>query len=120
MGDAFRSGGWGMYPTVIAGLVLVGAAISYAVRPDARGRLGVRALAMLTFLVACLGFVSGVIRSCTAAADPETGRFVIVGIGESLTNIGLGLVMLVAAGIATAIGTYRTEPRTGGAELHGL
>ena len=34
MGEAFRLGGWGMYPTLFIGVLLVGAAVGYAVRPE--------------------------------------------------------------------------------------
>ncbi|HEY1811860.1 MAG TPA: hypothetical protein VGG74_05855 [Kofleriaceae bacterium] len=117
MTDAFHMGGWGMYPTLIAGLVLVATAIGFAISPDARRRLLVRALASLTLLVGTLGFVSGVIKTFTSCAP--TFQIALEGIGESLANIGLALVMLVMAGIATAIGVGRRggEPPD---HLHGI
>ncbi|HEX4449597.1 MAG TPA: hypothetical protein VH143_01950 [Kofleriaceae bacterium] len=105
MSAAFHMGGWGMYPTLISGLVLLGGAFAFAIAPDARRRAVVRALATLTMLVATLGFVSGVIKSCTAC-DYEPS-YVVHGVGESLANIGFGLVLLVIAGIGVAIGTAR-------------
>jgi hypothetical protein len=128
MSEAFRLGGWGMYPTMLAGLVLVTVAIRYAVAPDPRRRALVRSLAMLVFLTSCLGFVSGSIRSLISGAQmaaSDAGNLIAQGIGESLENIGLGLALLVMAAIATAIGTSRAgaEPAKsplGGAELHGL
>jgi hypothetical protein len=99
-----------MYPTTIAGLLLVIAAIQYARQPDRR-RIGiVRTLSVLTFLVSCLGFVTGLIKSFTAVAnvDPhDVGTCVVMGVGESLNNIGLGLALLIVAAIATAIGRLR-------------
>jgi hypothetical protein len=125
MGEAFRLGGWGMYPTAIAGLVLVFTSIKYAVTPDPKRRALVRALAMLVLLAACLGFTTGVIHTLIGAAEQTTGAGNVIaeGVGESLENIGLGLALLVMAGIATAIGTARSAPRApgaSGAELHGL
>ena len=123
MSEAFRLGGWGMYPTLIAGLALGLTAFTYAARPDPRRRQIVKALAMLTFLVSCLGFTAGVIRTFLHAADADLGDLVI-GVGESLHNLGLGLMLLVLAGIGTAIGTFRTgAPRDAGAgatDLHGV
>jgi hypothetical protein len=98
-------GGWGMYPTLVSGLVLLGTAFAFAIAPDARRRAVVRALATLTTLVSTLGFVSGVIKSCIACGSEPS--YVVRGIGESLVNIGLGLVLLVIAGIGVAIGTAR-------------
>lgn len=116
MTDAFHLGGWGMYPTLVVGLILVGNAIGFAIAPDRRRRGLVRALASLTMLVATLGFVSGLIKTCIAA----DGAFDVVvrGFGESLNNIGLGVAMLVMAGIATAVGVARRgDPN---ADLHGV
>jgi len=99
-----------MYPTALVGLVLVFGAIQYARDPD-RGRLQiVRCLSVLALLTSCLGFVSGVIRSFIAGAGVDAkdlGNVVIAGVGESLTNVGLGLVVLVMAWILVTIGAYR-------------
>jgi hypothetical protein len=110
--EAFRLGGWGMIPTTFAGLILMGAALGYAARPE-RARLAVvRSLSVLVALVATLGFVTGVIKtfiSCGTASPSDIPMFAVVGTGESLCNIGLGLGLLVMARIATTVGTYRTR-----------
>jgi hypothetical protein len=110
-------GGWGMYPTLISGLVLLGTAFAFAIAPDARRRAVVRALATLTMLVATLGFVSGVVKSFTAGGD-YLPSLVVRGFGESLVNIGFGLVLLVIAGIGVAIGTARRADERH--DLHGV
>ena len=94
----------------------------YAARPDLRRLHVVKCLSVLTLLVSCLGFVTGVIKSFTSIGDStldDIGKVVVMGVGESLTNIGLGLVMLVMAWIATSIGATRSRPttRSTGAEL---
>ena len=110
MGEAFRLGGWGMYPTLFVGIVLVITAFRFAAGP-ARGRLHtIIGLGVLTFLVSCLGFVTGVIKTMISAGeiDPNApGHVVIIGIGESLRNVGLGLMVLVVATIAVVIGLSR-------------
>lgn len=118
--DAFHDGGWGMYPTTIAGLVLIAAAVRYAQRPDHRRLQSVRALSLLVFLVACLGFVAGVIKSFSFASGKpeELGVYVVAGVGESLNNIGLGIGMLVIATIIRVYGVSRGGAPSGGAELH--
>jgi len=99
-----------MYPTLLAGVVLVAAAIHYARSPDA-GRLRVvRNLQLLVMLVGTLGFISGVIHGFTSVGDLrvyEAGPMAIVCVGEALCCIGLALVMLVASTIATSIGAQR-------------
>ena len=67
--EAFHRGGWGMYPTAIAGTVLVVTAAHYAWRPG-RPSL-VIGLGVLTFLVSCLGFVTGVIKTTLAAGQMD-------------------------------------------------
>ena len=110
MQDAFRLGGWGMFPTLFIGIVLVICAVRFAASP-ARERLPtIVGLGVLTLLTSCLGFVSGVIKTLLAANDIDPnapGHVVIVGVGESLNNIGLGLCLLVIATIATVVGLSR-------------
>lgn len=125
MGEAFHLGGWGMYPTTVAGLALVAVAIRYALAPDARRRQFVRALATLTALTGALGFTAGCIKTFLTAgnlAPTEAVPTVFVGVGESAHDLGLMLCMLVLAAICVAIGAFRTnqQPGVGATELHGL
>ena len=116
--EAFRLGGWGMYPTTIAGVILLVTAIKYARTSDQSALPLIRHLSILTALVGTLGFVTGVIHAFTAcggATQNELPYYVVVGTGESLCNVGLAMVMLVMARAATAYGTYRS--RRGGAAL---
>lgn len=120
MGEAFRLGGWGMYPTALVGVVLIVVAALYAARPDARRMHVVRCLSVLTFFVSMLGFVTGVIKAFTSideSVGPELGNLVVMGVGESLHNIGLGLVSLVMAWTAVSIGAARNRASSRGAEL---
>ena len=111
MGEAFRLGGWGMYPTLFVGIVLLVAAGRFALAP-AKGRLApVIGLAVLITLTSTLGFVTGIINTTTHAGSVEDvgerGGLIIVGFGESLNNIGLGLCMLVLAMIGVVLGLFR-------------
>lgn len=110
MGEAFRLGGWGMFPTLFVGAVLVMMAIRFAISP-VRGRLAtIVGLGVLTGFVSCLGFVTGVIKTLLAAneIDPNApGHVVIVGVGESLNNIAFGLCLLVIGTVATVVGLSR-------------
>jgi hypothetical protein len=108
--EAFRLGGWGMYPTTVAGVILLVTAIRYARSSDASSLPLIRHLSILTALVGTLGFVTGVIHAFTAcggAPANELPYYVVIGTGESLCNVALAMVMLVAARAATAIGAHR-------------
>ena len=113
MSAAFHLGGWGMYPTSVMGLVLLGAAGLYARRPERGGLPVVIGFAVMTFLAGSLGFVTGVIKTLAYAASspPPEGPGVVVaaGISESLHNISLALVLLVLASIVTTVGTIRAR-----------
>jgi hypothetical protein len=116
--DAFRQGGWGMYPTLIAGCFLMFAAFQYARRPGAPRLRVLRFLGVLVILTSMLGFVAGVINTCTHVTPelgPDLGMTVVIGVGESLHNIGAGLVWLVMATIVATFGASRS--RANGAEL---
>jgi hypothetical protein len=102
-----------MYPTTIIGLLLLFAAVRYAMRPESGRLLVVVSLGVMTFLSGCLGFVTGLIRTLAVATSgklPEpVGTITAGGLGESLNNIGLALVLLVLASIATTIGALRAS-----------
>jgi len=115
MSEAFRLGGWAMYPTAIAGLVLIATAWKFAFKPD-RARLGlVKWLYALSALAGTLGFVTGAIKTFIAAGQLPPGDAVataMIGLGESANNLGLALMTMVIATIGVAVGHRR--PATGG------
>ena len=116
--DAFRLGGWGMYPTLAAGVILITCAVRYARTCDAAALPLLKHLSILTLMVGSLGFITGLIKtftSCGNASPTELQNFVVVGTGESLNNVGLALVSLVIARTAIAVGAWRA--RSSGASL---
>jgi hypothetical protein len=112
MMEAFRLGGWGMYPTLISGIFLFVTAVRYARSSDGAALPVIKHLSILTALVGSLGFISGVIKtftSCGGASPSEIAGFVVAGTGESLCNVGLAMIALVMARIATSVGSYRAR-----------
>ncbi|MCX5742938.1 MAG: hypothetical protein NT062_10625 [Proteobacteria bacterium] len=112
-----------MYPTCVVGLVLVGVAFAHAWHPTRRRAGIVRSLSMLTFLVSTLGFITGAIRTLLVASDAPIGelaRLVVGGLGESLNNIGLGLVLLVIAWTAHTVGAARLGAKSTAADLEAV
>lgn len=116
MGEAFRLGGWGMYPTTIAGLVLIVTALRYAFAPDAARALVLRRLSILVFLTGCLGTVVGVMKTflhATELPSAELGGVIVTGVGESLHNLALSLCMLVVGAICATVGAARRTAKDG-------
>jgi hypothetical protein len=106
----FRDGGWGMYPTLVCGLVLLAAALKYALRPERRFVPLLVALNVLTLSAGALGFVSGVIttaRYLEGVGETRSALVAFLGIGESLNNVGCALMFVTAAAIAVTLGTWK-------------
>ncbi|WP_437291228.1 hypothetical protein [Sorangium sp. So ce406] len=109
MSDAFHMGGWGMYPTLVFGLLLLAASVRYAISPERRFVPLQISLGILTLVSGGLGFVSGAIKSLTymGAVQPDARWLWMVGIGESLHNVALALSLLVLSSLAATVGAYR-------------
>lgn len=108
--ELFRLGGWGMFPTLVFGLLLLGAAVRYAMKPEPRWVPLQIALGVLTLTAGFLGFVSGVIVTTQHLSELPAERVTLIGaigIGESLHDVGLALLLMMFAGMLTAIGAVR-------------
>lgn len=112
MQEAFRLGGWGMYPTTFIGLVLLVAAIQYARHPDRRRLHVVRHLNLLVLMSGILGVVTGMIKMCINVPSDQL-HLIVVGFGEALHNVGLALCIMVLARIIVTLGAAR-DPNAGG------
>jgi hypothetical protein len=118
MEEAIRLGGWGMYPTLLFGLVLLVATAVQARRQTPDGQRVVANLRLLVLLSSALGFTAGAVRTLTTVPHDRCdllGVHALVGIGESLVNVGAGLVILVLATIVATVGAWLGGKR--GAEL---
>ncbi|KYF55929.1 hypothetical protein BE08_22710, partial [Sorangium cellulosum] len=109
MAEAFHLGGWGMYPTLVFGLLLLAASVRYAVSPERRFVPLQISLGLLTLMSGGFGFVAGAIKSLTfmGAVPPDARWLWIVGLGESLNNVALALALLVLSSFAATVGAYR-------------
>lgn len=117
MGDAFHHGGWGMYPTAIAVLVLVAASIRFALKPDARKNPLLRQLSLLSFVTGALGTTTGCIKAFMSLDDTTPAYYAIVGLGEALNCVAFGICGVVLGGVFIAIGRARLASKPA-AELH--
>jgi hypothetical protein len=108
--EAFRLGGFGMYPTLVFGLLLIGASLRYAIKPESRFVPLQITLGLLTLFAGALGFVTGLITTFTHmdGVPPDANKWIpLIGAGESLVNIALALALIVLAVIAASIGAVK-------------
>jgi hypothetical protein len=109
MDQAFHNGGWGMYPTLVLGTLMIAASIAYALRPERQLVPLQISLGIMTLVVGSLGFVTGVIKSLTAIHQvPAEQRFIwLIGLGESLNNVALALTLVALGALAISVGAFR-------------
>lgn len=107
--EAFHMGGWGMYPTLLFGLLMIGVAFWYAARPARRLVPLLVSCGLMTFVSGCLGFFTGVIKSLTAIGQvpPDTRYISLIGIAESLTNMVFAFALIMLAMLAVSVGAWR-------------
>lgn len=109
MREAFYLGGWGMYPTLLFGLLMVAASIRYAISPEKRFVPLQVSLGVLTLMAGGLGFVTGMIKVFLSMDQvPPDQRWIwMLGLGEALNCIGLALTLIVTGALAASVGAYR-------------
>jgi MotA/TolQ/ExbB proton channel family len=112
--EFFRDGGWGMYPTVLFGFLMVAAGFLYLLRPESR----------YLPVVFCTGFLAlgaGLLGTCTGLVTtfhyiqkvpvPEQVGIAAQGCAESLNNMILALILAFIAALATLGGVAREVRR---------
>jgi hypothetical protein len=109
MSDFFVAGGWGMYPTLLAGLGLLVASILYSRNPERRYVPLMLALGMFTLLAGSLGFVTGMMACLSGYGGPAAGHdptLIAYGIEEALHNIVLALLLSMIAALFASVGAW--------------
>jgi hypothetical protein len=112
--EFFRDGGWGMYPTVLFGFLLVASGFLYLVRPESRYVAVVFCTALLTVGAGLLGTLTGLIatfRYLDHVPQPDQMKIAALGCAESLNDIVLALILVVIAGLPTLAGVIRSIRR---------
>jgi uncharacterized membrane protein len=117
--EMFRDGGWGMFPTLLFGLVLLAVSLRFARAPSQRLVPLLVALNWLTITAGALGFISGVIATCGPLSEgiSDTSRIAFEGVGESLYNVAFALLFAMVAAVAATLGAWKLarEREIGGA-----
>jgi hypothetical protein len=106
----WAQGGWGMYPVVFWGFLLLLVAGLYFLRPQERFLRGVAILACMTLATGALGTAVGFIIALRYAATvaPElAARSACYGTAMALHVVVLALILVIVSGIITAAGSRR-------------
>ena len=106
----YTAGGWGMHPTSLFGFLLLSAAALGALRPSKKLSKLVLALGLMTFASGLLGTSVGVCNSFHYIAEvpaAEQLQTLAIGCEESLHVLVLALMLMVVAGIISAVGILR-------------
>lgn len=116
MGTFFAAGGMGMYPTLAFGLLLVGAAVAGLVDPRPRGTTLCAILGGVTFLSGSLGLTLSAVATLLGVKrfpPPQQFAVMLAGLGESLNNLSLALVLIIVGTLIVAGGALRNALREG-------
>jgi hypothetical protein len=115
--DHFQDGGYGMWPTLLFGIIFLAAAAAYARAPRQKLVPLLVALGTLTFSAGLLGFVTGMITTARALVrEPDLPPIVaFFGAGEALNCVGLALITIVLAVMAISYGAWKIAREPEGA-----
>ncbi|MCC6750055.1 MAG: hypothetical protein IT371_20485 [Deltaproteobacteria bacterium] len=121
MHEVFRVGGFGMWPTLFFGLLLLGVAGWYAARPERRFMPLLVSAGLMTLLSGLLGFSMGLVNSLLhlGKVNPDDRYIWLIGLGESLYNVVFALVFLMLAAIAASVGAWRLARSPAGRSTFG-
>ncbi|MDC0707739.1 hypothetical protein POL68_04590 [Stigmatella sp. ncwal1] len=121
MSDFFVAGGWGMYPTLLAGLGLLAASLQYARRPEKRYVPLMGALGLFTLSAGGLGFITGFMACLRGFAENEAVRnptVLALGLQEALHNIVLALLLGMVAALLASMGAWRLSRQPQSSPAH--
>jgi ABC-type phosphate/phosphonate transport system permease subunit len=110
MTEAFAAGGWGMFPTLLAGVGLLVTSLMYARQPETRYVPLMVTLGLFTLFAGGLGFFSGLIallRNYTGPLADQGPSVLFVGLQEALHNVVLALLLITVSALSASVGALR-------------
>jgi hypothetical protein len=113
-GDFFREGGFGMWPTLVFGVLAFGLALKHAIHAHPESMPLLIGLGLATLMSGALGAVSGFMMTFQAiqqVPQPQQGTIAMLGVSESLANLVLALVFCTLVPLLAGIGTWRERMR---------
>lgn len=114
LAEAFRDGGFIMYPTAVFGFLAIAAGLLYLVRPESRYAPVVFCTGFLTVASGLLGTAAGLIttfRYLQQVPQLEQVKIAALGAAESIHNITLALLLTILGGMLTLGGVLRSVRR---------
>ena len=108
--EFFKAGGFGMYPTLLFGFLLVATAALFLLRGDRRAWPMMASLGATTFCAGLLGVCMGLMntfRYLDQVTPAEKFNVAAAGTEESLHNLVLALILMVLAGLLASVGSFR-------------
>jgi hypothetical protein len=118
----FRNGGFPMFFVVGFGLVALGTAFWFALRPDEKHEGFIKWMGLATLAAILNGFCSDLasVAHYVVNADPPPDadqriRILLQGFYESMSPGILGFALLSLAALATAVGRRRLDAKRAGA-----
>lgn len=114
--DSFHAGGFGMYPVLVFGLLLLAAAGRYAMTPEKRFVPLLVALGTLTLSSGAFGFTTGLIATANHlwAVTDRDPYLPILGMGEAMNCVALALAFVVLASLGASLGALRLARKQAG------
>ena len=116
MATFFREGGFGMYPTLAFGLLLLAVGVAYALKPERKLVSLFTILGIVEFLAGSLGTVMGAVTTFMYVSKvPPAQQYTttLLGLAESFHNLVLALVFVVLSTLVLAAGSLRAALAAG-------
>jgi hypothetical protein len=110
----FVEGGWGMYPVLVMGLLLIGSSIRYAIDTEPVRLRFIAAISLalvVTMVHATWTCFAAVFHYLEQSKDEQLARSLMTGLMESTRPATLGGALLVVGLILVAAGVYRSGRR---------
>jgi len=109
--EAFRAGGWPMYPILLLGICLLFATVRHHRRAEPRSAALVWNLRAATLLFGVLGTTLGMIHCLMGLGGlppgAPYGNFALLGLGESLNCTAFALILVSSSVLIATVGTWR-------------